>query len=75
MVKNLSTNKKLLKTGIYTYMVTLPKEWVRELGWRCKQKLALTLKGKSVVIQDNTTRKTADETKPASARSSAKKTK
>ena len=52
-MKNPNTvNRKLLKTGTYTYLVTLPKEWVKSLGWRAKQKVALKLEDERIVIED-----------------------
>ena len=47
-----TANRKLLKTGNYTYTLTLPKEWVRKLGWRAKQKVELELKSDNIVIRD-----------------------
>jgi len=44
--------KKLLLTGKYTYFVTLPKHWVRRLGWRSKQMLELELKKNYILIRD-----------------------
>lgn len=52
MSKTITTQKKLLKTGRYTYMLTLPKEWVKALGWRAKQKVELELKENKIVIKD-----------------------
>ncbi len=53
MDKLKKTSRKLIKTGAgYTYMLTLPKEWVKELGWRAKQKIELELKGDQIVIKD-----------------------
>ena len=46
------TQKKLLKTGDYTYMLTFPKEWVKRLGWRAKQMVELTLEDKHIVVRD-----------------------
>ena len=46
------TKRKLLLTGKYTYMVTLPKEWVRHLEWRSKQMLELELMEKGIRIRD-----------------------
>ena len=46
------TRRKLLKTGEYTYMLTLPKEWIKKLGWRSKQAVELELKGKQITIKD-----------------------
>jgi len=39
-------------TGDYTYTITLPKKWVRQLGWRAKQMVELDLKKESIVIRD-----------------------
>jgi len=44
--------RKLLVTGDYTYTLTLPKEWVKKLGWRAKQMVELELKKKGVEIRD-----------------------
>lgn len=57
MSKSIKTQKKLLKTGRYTYMLTLPKEWVKALGWRAKQKVELELKEKKIVIKDFSNKK------------------
>ncbi len=35
-----------------SYSVTLPIEFVRHLGWKERQKLDITLKGKSLIITD-----------------------
>ena len=48
----MKVKRKLITTGDYTYMLTLPKEWVRKLGWRAKQMLELELKENSIVIRD-----------------------
>ena len=45
--------KKILKTGNYTYMLTLPKEWVKRLGWRSKQMVELEIKDNQIVVKDN----------------------
>ena len=44
--------RKLRKVGKYSYAVTLPGEFIRELGWRERQKLVVSLKGKKMVIED-----------------------
>ena len=38
--------------GAYTYMITLPKEWVKKLKWRAKQMLELELKADKIEITD-----------------------
>lgn len=45
--------KKILKTGKYTYMITLPKEWVKTLKWRAKQMVELELVDESIVVRDS----------------------
>ncbi len=46
--------RKLQRTGREgeSYMVTLPKELIQELGWQKKQKVVITRKGKTLVIED-----------------------
>jgi len=44
--------RKLTKTGDYTYYVTIPKEYIEELGWKVKQKVMVKLSGKKVVIEN-----------------------
>ena len=45
--------RNLQKTGGgATYMVTLPIEIVRELGWKTKQKLEIKKHGNGILIQD-----------------------
>ena len=52
MMNRVKTNRKLLKTGYYTYMLTLPKEWVKKLKWRAKQMVSLELRDDRIVIKD-----------------------
>ena len=44
--------RKITKTGVYTYYVTIPREYIAELGWRKKQKVAVRLEGKKIIIED-----------------------
>ena len=44
--------RKITKTGTYTYYVTIPREYIEELGWRKKQRVSLKLSGKKVIIED-----------------------
>lgn len=46
--------RKLQKTGQGegSYMLTLPKEYVRKLGWREKQKVVVTQIGDKLIIED-----------------------
>jgi antitoxin component of MazEF toxin-antitoxin module len=43
--------RKLTKLGD-SYALTLPIDMVRELGWREKQKVVLSKRGKGIVIKD-----------------------
>ena len=55
MLKNRKKNeavRKITKTGSYTYYVTIPREYIAELGWRKKQKVSVKLSGKKIVIED-----------------------
>lgn len=46
--------RKIMKTGgdDGSYMITLPKGYVKKLGWREKQKVNLTLTGSKIIIED-----------------------
>jgi len=45
--------RKVTKTGGgKSYAVTIPIEFIRELGWRERQKVVVEKKGKSLVIKD-----------------------
>jgi len=44
--------RKLNKTGGSSYSIVIPKEMVKKLKWRERQKLHLKLRGKSVVVKD-----------------------
>lgn len=46
--------RKLMRTGQGGRSVglTLPKELVEELGWREKQKVVVSRKGKTLIIKD-----------------------
>jgi len=44
--------RKLTKLGGHSIAVTIPIEMVRELGWRERQKVTVTKKGKSLIIKD-----------------------
>jgi hypothetical protein len=45
------TTRKLSKKG-GSYIVTLPIEVVRALGWKSSQKLTVTRSGQKVIIKD-----------------------
>ena len=44
--------RKLGKAGKYSCSITLPMEVVRELGWKFRQKVCVTRKGKEILIRD-----------------------
>lgn len=46
--------RKLQRTGRAgaSYMVTLPKEMIDELGWRERQKVTIRKDGDKLIIQD-----------------------
>jgi len=44
--------RKLTKLGKASIAVTLPIDFVAKLGWREKQKVVITLKGKHLIIKD-----------------------
>lgn len=46
--------RKLQRTGENgsSYMVTLPKELIAQLGWQKKQKVVVSKKGNTLVIED-----------------------
>jgi len=50
--KKQGISRKITKTGEYTYYVTIPREYIEALGWRCKQKVSVKLSGKKVIIED-----------------------
>jgi antitoxin component of MazEF toxin-antitoxin module len=43
--------RKLDRTG-KSLSVTIPVAYLRKLGWRAKQKLRVTLRGKKVTVED-----------------------
>ena len=43
---------KLTVVGGKSYSLVLPVEFVRELGWKERQKLDITLQGKTLVVKD-----------------------
>lgn len=44
--------RSLMRNKGGTYLLSLPVEFVKQMKWREKQKLTLTIKGKSIIIQD-----------------------
>jgi len=46
--------RKLQRTGEDgdSYIVTIPKEFIEELGWQKRQKVVVRLSGKTLLIED-----------------------
>ena len=44
--------RKIGKTGMYTYYVTLPKSVIDDLDWRDGQKVVVKKSGSRIVIED-----------------------
>ena len=44
--------RNIVKNGRDSYYVNIPKEVMRELGWRERQKLVIRRSGAKVVIED-----------------------
>lgn len=44
--------RKLARISKHSYCVIIPKEFIRKLKWKERQKLVLNLKGKNVIIKD-----------------------
>ena len=56
MLKRSLTEKPVRKLtrmgGGRSLGITLPIEFIRKLGWRERQKLTITLRGKEIVVKD-----------------------
>jgi len=57
MAKKEKITRKLTKTGRGSMYVVLPKEYIRELGWREKQNLVVTRIKGGLVIRDHRSKK------------------
>jgi len=44
--------RKLAKSGKTSLAVTIPRDFIVELGWREKQKVVVKKRGKTIVISD-----------------------
>jgi hypothetical protein len=44
--------RSLMRNKGGTYLLSLPIEFVKNLKWKEKQKLTITVKGKSIVVSD-----------------------
>ncbi|MBN1268445.1 MAG: AbrB/MazE/SpoVT family DNA-binding domain-containing protein [Kiritimatiellae bacterium] len=46
----LEVQRKLTRTAKYTYYVTIPKTYIRTLGWRERQRVKVRMEGEEIVI-------------------------
>lgn len=44
--------RKIVKNGRGSYYINIPKQFLKELKYRERQKLEITLRGKSILITD-----------------------
>lgn len=44
--------RKLTKIGRSSFCFTMPIEIIKKLGWKERQKVIVTLKGKEIIIKD-----------------------
>lgn len=44
--------RKITKVGKYSYSVTIPKDMIKKLGWKERQKVVVKQKGKSITVKD-----------------------
>lgn len=44
--------RKVTKVGKYSYAITVPKDLIKKLGWRERQKVVVELSGKGLRIKD-----------------------
>jgi len=44
--------RKIIGLGKYSAIVSLPKEFLRKLGWRKGQKVEVSAKGKKLIVKD-----------------------
>ena len=44
--------RKITKTGKFSYGITFPKDYVKKLGWKERQKLVVKIKKHSLKIKD-----------------------
>jgi len=47
-----SDMRSISKAGSKSYAVTIPIEYIRQLGWHERQKVRVTLRGSKIVITD-----------------------
>ena len=46
------STRKIFKSGGSSYAITLPKELIKDLGWKNKQKVVVKKYGKGLIIKD-----------------------
>jgi len=51
-LENRNIRKITKVAGGSSFSITLPIEMVRKLGWRERQKVVVSLRGKKIIIQD-----------------------
>ena len=44
--------RKLTKVGEHSYSIVIPKEFIKKLKWKERQRLVLDLRGKKITIED-----------------------
>lgn len=44
--------RKITKTGSGSYYVVIPKEMIKEIGWKERQKVVVKKSGKEIIIKD-----------------------
>lgn len=42
--------RKLTRSADYSFYVLLPPEWLKELGWRERQKVVLKKEGEKIIL-------------------------
>jgi bifunctional DNA-binding transcriptional regulator/antitoxin component of YhaV-PrlF toxin-antitoxin module len=52
MPSNRAPYRKLTRLGKNSFYVVVPRDVIRKLGWRERQKLTVKQRGKRVVIED-----------------------
>ncbi len=43
---------KIMKVSRYSHGLVIPKDFIKKLKWKEKQKVTLSLKGKKIIIED-----------------------
>lgn len=43
---------KIMKVSRYSYGIVIPKDFIKKLKWKEKQKINISLKGKRIIIRD-----------------------